>query len=168
MKKFLVTILSLISTLSLALGIFSIDKNITLANEQTVTETQLFLPSSPIEFYDLNSPIAVSYSSDGYMIISEYYQNTDTGYTHNRINVFSPETKTYSVLPYHSSLSSISQIEKYGEFIYYVSQSQIYYIPADDLNATPKVVLDTLGMPIIVANFFSFYDNKVVTNTNRF
>lgn len=168
MKKFLVTFLSLISTLSLALGIFSIDKNITLANEQNVTETQLFLPSSPIEFYDLNSPIAVSYSSDGYMIISEYYQNTDTGYTHNRINVFSPETKTYSVLPYHSSLSSISQIEKYGEFIYYVSQSQIYYIPANNLNATPKVVLDTLGMPIIVANFFSFYDNKVVTNTNNF
>ncbi len=168
MKKIGLFILSIIFSLSFLLGIFTIDKKIAFAEETAVADTQLFLPSSPIEFYDLDSPISVSYSSDGYMIISEYYQNSETGYTRNRINVYNPETKTYSILPSHSSLSSISQIQKYGEFIYYVSQSQIYYVPANQLTATPKVVLDTLGMPVIVANFFSFYENKVVANTNNF
>ena len=168
MRKLRLLVLSVICALTFVLGFFTLPKNATLANKVLETNTQLFLPSSPIEFYDLNSPIGVSYSNDGYLVISEYYQNTETNYTHNRVNVYNPNTKTYSELPPHSTLSSISQVQKYGEFIYYVSQSQIYYIPVNDLKATPKVVLDDTGMPVIVANYFSFYEDKVVANTNNY
>lgn len=168
MKKFKLTILSLICALTLVLGLFSVTKNVGLASEITETNTQLFLPSSPIEFYDLNSPIAVSYSNDGFLVISEYYQNLETNYTHNQINVFNPNTDTYQIIPSHSTISSISQVQKYGNYIYYVSQSQIYYIPANDIKVTPKVLLDDSNMPVIVANYFSFYEDKVVANTNNY
>ncbi len=168
MRKFGFKFLILAFFVTLFAGVFALDVNSSKAESANLTSTELFLPSSPIEFYNLNSPIAVSYSSDGYMIISEYYQNLETNYTFNRINVYSPVDNRYHVLPNHSTLSSISQIEKYGDFIYYVSQSQIYYIPVSDLNATPKALLDTNGSPVIVANFFSFNDNKVVANTNNY
>ncbi len=168
MKKFQLTILSIVFALSLILGLYNIDKNASKASSAIETNTQLFLPSSPIEFYDLNSPIAVSYSNDGYLVISEYYQNTETNYTHNRINVYNPNTSTYSIIPSHSTISSISQVQKYGDFIYYVSQSQVYYIPANDIKVTPRVLLDDSGMPVIVANYFSFFENKVVANTNNY
>ncbi len=168
MRKFSLKFFILAFFVTLFAGFFTLNVNLSKAESPQTTQTELFLPSSPIEFYNLNSPIAVSYSSDGYMIISEYYQNLETNYTFNRINVYSPIDNRYHVLPNHSTLSSISQIEKYGDFIYYVSQSQIYYIPVSDLNATPKALTDTNNSPVIVANFFSFNDNKVVTNTNNY
>ena len=167
MKKFSIIALSVISTLTFVLGFIFVSKNNAIASEIAKTETEMFLPSSPIEFYDLNSPIAVSYSNDGYLIISEHYENADTGYTYNRITVYNPNTESYTVIPSHNTLSSISQIEKYGNYLYYVSESQIYYIPISNLTATPNTVKDSSGLPVIVANYFSFKDGKVVTNTNN-
>ncbi len=167
MKKLSIVFLSFICTLSFALGFFGISKNTSLASESNTLSVEMFMPSSPIEFYDLTSPIAVSYSNDGYLAISEYYFNDETNYTYNKVTVYNPTTKSYHTLPNHSTLNSISQIEKYGNFIFYVSQSQIYYLPVSNLNTTPSVVKDTSGSPVIVANYFSFNGSMVVCNTNN-
>ena len=62
---------------------------------------------------------------------------------------------------------SISQIEKHGDFVYYVSQSKIYYIPISDLTKTPSVVKDDEGETVICANYFSFNQDNVLANTNN-
>lgn len=164
-KRF--TLLISLFALSITLGLFGVIKSTTYASEQNSTSTNIFVPSSPIEFLDLNSPIAVSYSNDGYYIISEYSQNEETLETYNKISIYNPTYKSYKVLPEHDSLNSISQIEKHGDFIYYVSQSKIYYIPVSDLTKTPTSIKDENGETVICANYFSFNNNNVLSNTNN-
>ncbi len=156
----------LLFALSFAFGLFAVQKSTAFANSETSTNTQSFVPSSPIEFLDLNSPIAISYN-DGYYVISEFSQNPDTLESFNRVSVFNPTTGSYTRLPSHDSLHSISQIKKHGEFIYYVSQSKIYYLPISDLTSEPKIVKDEDGNTVICANFISFNEQNVVANTNN-
>ena len=123
-KGIFITILSLLIS-TLFVGLFSINKNVVLAeSSQPSSKTDFFMPSSPIEFFDLQSPIAISYSSDGFLIVSEYSQSKefpqDDSKSFNRLTIYNPEIgyKTingYGVLNGHKSIFSINQVKKYGD-----------------------------------------------------
>ncbi len=168
-KGAILTILSLLIT-TLFIGLFSINKNVVLAESDNLFESEYFMPSSPIEFYDLQSPIAISYSSDGFLIVSEYAQSSefpqDDTKSFNRLTIFNPKFgyKTingYGVLNGHKSIFSINQVKKYGDYVYYLSGSIIYRLNVNNLDAEPE------NTQITSSTFFDFYDKTLITNSNN-
>ncbi len=168
MKKFLVKILSFLFLISLTAVCVSFNTNSVLASQKTILETEFFLPSSPLEFYELNSPVAISMSSDGYMIISEFYKNEeDQTKNFNRLSIFDPTTQKYvvingkGILNGESTIFGITQIEKYGDYVFYLSGNDVYYIPTTNLHAKPQKT------GVIASNFFSIKNDILIANTSN-
>lgn len=167
MKKFLLKILSLIFMISLSIVAISFSATV-FASEKTTVNTSFFLPTSPLEFYELNSPVAISMSSDGYMIISEFYKSEeDASKNYNRISIYDPTIEKYvvingkGVLNGESTIFGITQIEKYGDYIFYLSGNDVYYIPTSNLHAKPQKT------GVIASNFFSIKNDILIANTSN-
>lgn len=141
------------------------------ASSQTEVLVESFLPASPVEFYDLNSPVAVSYSNDGYTVISEYSYDQTTNTEHNKLSVYNPILKAYVEFASGNGYSNITQIKKYGDFIYFAHESNIYYVSVNDLSATPKQLLyydnDVNANSVGVSNYFDFNNGKLVANLSN-
>lgn len=163
MKKFLLTILSLTCAflISTSLLLFKNSKCVS-ANS---FDTEYFLPTHPIEFYDLNSPVSISYSSDDYLIISEYEKKEDP-LTHqiteySRLTMFNPQTKEYSLLLENQNVANINSIVKRGDYIYFLDKSLIYYLPVNNLTSAP------VSTGVFSSTFFCFVDDMLIVNTNN-
>ena len=167
MKKILIKILSLILIFSSAVcAVLFGTQKLAFASEQA--QTGFFLPSSPLEFYELNSPVSISYSDDGYMIISEFFKDEENASKNfNRISIYDPTIEKYVViegkglLNGESTIFGITQIEKYGDYVFYLSGNDIYYIPTSNLYAKPQKT------GVIASNFFSIKNDILIANTSN-
>ncbi|MBQ3234792.1 MAG: hypothetical protein IJA97_01365, partial [Clostridia bacterium] len=164
MKKLLIFTLSLITVLFTSVacmlsGAFSRVK----AEEITPTSTPVdtFLPSSALQLYDLKSPVSVSYSESGYLVITEHVGSTDGSSLFDRISVYDPTTKKYSAIPDHSTIYNVTHATEWNGFVFYLSGSKLYYVPTTDLTTTPS---DTV---VTSSNFFMVKDDFLITNTNN-
>ncbi len=169
MKKLSVLFISITLFLSLAFCIkLSNDASVVNASEAVDVNTEFFLPSSPLEFYELISPVAIYSSSDGYMAISEFYKDEENANNNfNRISVYDPNTEKYTVikgkgvLNGENTIFGITQITKYGDYLFYLSGNDVYYIPVNNLQASPKKT------GVIASNFFSINDDILIANTSN-
>ncbi len=157
MKKIALFVLSIL-TLVFTGGFFGAQYFTASASETVKTEA--YMPASSLELYNLTSPISISYR-DGYMVIAEYYVNPEDQTEFNKISVYSPETKKFTALPNHPSISNVTHAEYHNGYVYYLSSSFLYYVPVNDLSATPTKTLVTSS------NFFSFTDDFVITNSSN-
>ena len=160
MKKFAVILLSVISTLALA---FSLPRVLVSAQEQTPTnvKTTAFMPSSFLQLYDLKSPVSITYSPSGYMVISEHIGDSNGTSLFDRISVYNPTTEKFGALSPHSTIYNVTHAEEYEDYIFYLSNSRLYYVPANDLSAEPTET------SITSSNFFQIKDGFLLTNTNN-
>ncbi len=168
MKKLLLKLFSFLFVISLSSFAISFGVNNVFASDKTTIDTKFFLPTSPLEFYELNSPVAINMSSDGYMIISEFYKNEDDpNKNYNRISIYDPTTQKYvvingkGILNGESTIFGITQIEKYGDYIFYLSGNDVYYLPVSDLHAKPQKT------GVIASNFFSIKNDILIANTSN-
>ncbi len=146
--------------LSLFAGLFGINFNTVYANNQNELKTKFYLPSSPIEFYDLTSPVAITYLNGNYAF-SEYYDDKENNENDvNSLIVYNATTKTYTKIKDTNSIVNISCIALYENFLFYVSRSEIYYVDITDLSKTP------VNTGIYAATYISINGNAIITNTS--
>ncbi len=130
MKKFWFLIATFI--ISLFVGIVTINNNVAFSN--TKLNTDMFLPASFIEFYDLNSPEDIYYK-DGYLIIAEYVEGQNNSNNKSRLVIYDPTTKAYVT---NDTINySISNIAMFDEFVLLLMNSNIYYLKTTDLTIAP-------------------------------
>ncbi len=160
MRKFALLILSVISVLCFAVFIprFSATAQTDTVKSADVTT---FLPSSAIQLYELKSPISVSYSSSGYMVISEHIGKADGTSEFDRISVYNPTKEKFEAISSHSTIYNVTHAEEYGGYVLYLSNSRLYYVVADDLSSEPTET------SVTSSNFFSITGNYLITNTNN-
>ncbi|MBO5851972.1 MAG: hypothetical protein J6R29_06535, partial [Clostridia bacterium] len=152
-------IISLI--LSLFAGLFSINFNTVYADSQNELNTKFYLPSSPIEFYDLTSPVALTYSNGNYAF-SEYYDDKENNKNDvNSLVVYNSATKSYTKVTDSTSIQNISCIALYENFLFYVSGSKIYYADITDLSKAP------VNTGVYASNYISVNGNTIIANTNN-
>ncbi|MBO7214828.1 MAG: hypothetical protein J6V66_04955 [Clostridia bacterium] len=164
MKKFLIYCLSLISVAFISVA-FSLSGSVLRgrADDSSVTlsPTETFLPSSALQLYDLTSPMAVSYSSSGYLVITEHIGNADGTSLFDKISIYNPNTEKYSAIPDHPTISNVTHATEWNGFIFYLSSSHLYYVLANDLTATP------IETAVTSSNFFMIKGEFLLTNTNN-
>lgn len=160
MRKFAVLILSIISALCFAVFIprFSASAQTNTVKSADVTT---FLPSSALQLYDLKSPISVSYSSSGYMVISEHIGKPDGSSEFDRISVYNPTTEEFGAINSHSTIYNVTHAEEYGGYVLYLSNSRLYAVDVNDLSSEP------IETSVTSSNFFSITGNYLITNTNN-
>lgn len=158
MKKILLSLLSLTFAVGLAVGIFGAQKITANGSNENTTNTTMFMPATRLEFYDLNSPQAICYK-DGYLIITEYHKNEETGVETNKLIVYDPSKESYEV-NISPTLMNVTCVAKYNDYLLLLIDSAIFTLPLDDISGTP---FDT---GVRVGKSFSVYDNVVVTNTS--
>ncbi len=160
MKKISLILLSLISTVCFAVStplFFASAK----ADSQSVIKTDTFLPSSTLQLYDLKSPVCVSYSESGFMVIAEHIGDTNGGSIFDRISVYNPNTKKFGAISSHQTIYNVTHAQEYNGFIFYLSNSHLYYVSADNLDQTP------IETSVTSSNFFYIKGNYLITNTNN-
>ncbi len=131
MKK-LLTVFSTIFITSLILLFAILPKKVYAKN---LANTEMYVPSSYIEFYDLNSPEDIHYSNNGYLIVSEFVEKTDNlSQDKSRLIIYNPNDDKYYV---NETISySVSCIETYENFILFLMNSSIYYIDVNNLTGS--------------------------------
>ncbi len=159
MRRIAVVVLSIISAICLwvSLPYFSASA---LSEEHNV-EVTTFLPSSSLQLYDLKSPVSVSYSSSGYMVISEHVGDIDGTSLFDRISVYNPHTESFGALTSHPTIYNVTHAQEYGGYVFYLSNSRLYSVPTSDLTSEP------FETAITSSNFFQIKDDFLITNTNN-
>ncbi len=162
MKKFLIFCLTIISFAFLSVAV-SLSDNFSRVKAESSTPLQVdtFLPSSALQLYDLKSPVSVSYSSSGYMVISEHIGNLDGTSLFDRISVYNPHTKRYFAIPDHPTIYNVTHATEWNGFIFYLSSSRLYSVPTDNLTEAPSFT------GVTSSNFFMVQGNFLITNTNN-
>lgn len=162
MRKFVLALLSIISTVCLAvsLPLFSVHAQ----NEQSSVSLETFLPSSAMQLYKLESPLNVSYSNSGFLVITEHRDDFDNGLSlDDRISVYNPNTKSFTaILPENNeTVKNVTHAQVYNGNLYYLSSSVLYSLPIDNLNSTPTET------GVTSSNFFMISNGFIITNTNN-
>lgn len=160
MRKFWVLVLSVISVICLwaSMPYFSASAQ---TAEKISVDTTTFLPSSSLQLYDLKSPISISYSSSGYMVISEHIGGVDGTSLFDRISVYNPNTERFVALPSHPTIYNVTHAQEYGGYVFYLSNSRLYSVPTSDLTSEP------FETEITSSNFFQIKGDYLITNTNN-
>ena len=109
MKRFLFLVATFI--ISLFVGLVSINNDVAFSS--TKLNTDMFVPASFIEFYDLNSPEDIYYK-DGFLIIAEYVEGENNQPNKSRLVIYNPNTKSY--VTNDTIRYSISSIAIYDDF----------------------------------------------------
>lgn len=129
-------------------------------------DTKFYLPSSPVEFYELNNPTSVSYTYENgkhYYAISQYAtekkSDDTTVVTENSIVVFDGEK--YVKLE-GATIDNVKNAVIKNGYLFYLYDSNIYYLPLDDLSATP------VNTNVFTSNFFSVSGNTFLINTTSY
>lgn len=130
------------------------------ADEDKV-ELEAFLPSSNLQLYDLKSPLSLSYSQNGFMVITEHIGNADGTSEFDRVSVYNPSTERFTAIPSHPTIYNVTHAQEWKGYVFYLSSSTLYSVPADNLGASP---IDT---GITSSNFFMIKGNYLLTNTNN-
>ncbi len=130
MKKFLFLFATMI--ISFIIGVFSINNSVAFSN--TKLNTDMFVPASFIEFYDLNSPEDIYYS-DGYLVVAEYVEGTNNQPNKSRLVIYNPTTKTF--VTNDTIRYSISSIAIYDNYILILMNNGIYYVKLDNPTQSP-------------------------------
>ncbi len=158
MKRFALKTLLFLFTAFLSLGVFGVSLNTANANSQNSLQTKFYLPSSPIEFYDLTSPVGLAYNNGNYAF-SEYFDDKENNENDvNSIIIYNSQTKNY--VKVYNDASIISKLNFYENFLFYVSGSEIYYLDINDLTKQP------VNTGIYASTYISVHDNTIITNTN--
>ena len=160
MKKLAVFILTTLSAICLAVSLPHFSARAETSVSKTVPTTT-FLPSSFLQLYDLKSPVSISYSSSGYMVISEHIGGTDGTSLFDRISVYNPTTQKFGALSPHPTIYNVTHAEEYGGYVFYLSNSRLYSVPTTNLSEEP------FETPITSSNFFQIKGNYLITNTNN-
>ena len=165
MKKLLIFALSLISIALTSVG-FLLSEGFSRAKAEeatspTLVSVETFLPSSSLQLYDLVSPVSISYSERGYLVISEHIGNTDGSSLFDRISVYNPDTERYLAIPNHSTIYNVTHATEWNGYIFYLSGSKLYYVPVSDLSETPTET------SVTSSNFFMIKGEFLITNTNN-
>lgn len=162
MKKIkLITTLFSILLCSL-LMVFATNAFIVQANEDdNKVELEAFLPSSNLQLYDLKSPLSISYSNSGYMVITEHIGKANGTSEFDRVSVYNPTTERFTAIPSHPTIYNVTHAQEWEGYVFYLSGSTLYSIPADNLYATPH------NTGITSSNFFTIKGNYLLTNTNN-
>ncbi len=129
--------------------------------DENKVELEAFLPSSNLQLYDLKSPLSLSYSQNGYMVITEHIGNTDGTSEFDRVSVYNPNTERFTAISSHPTIYNVTHAQEWNGYVFYLSSSTLYSVPADKLNSTP---VDT---GITSSNFFTIKGNYLLTNTNN-
>lgn len=160
MRKFLIMILSAISALCFAV---CLPRFLASAQTDTVKPADLttFLPSSALQLYELKSPVSVSYSASGYMVISEHIKKEDGTSEFDRISVYNPTKEKFEVISSHDTIYNVTHAEEYGGYVLYLSNSRLYAVDVNDLSSEP------IETSVTSSNFFSITGNYLITNTNN-
>ncbi len=159
MRQKLTKTLLLTFVATLFAGLFCVSPSTVFADASTTLQTEFYLPSSPIEFYDLVSPVGVSYN-DGNYAFSEYYDSENDLNDVNSIVIYNKNTKQYTKIK-HDTISNITCVEQFENFVLYVSGSMVYYVNINELDKTP-VLSD-----VYASTFISINGNTLLTNTNN-
>ncbi len=160
MRKFAVTLLSFISIFALAISLPLLSVS-ALSSTPTNVKTTAFMPSSSLQLYDLKSPVSISYSNSGYMVIAEHIGGSDGSSLFDRISVYNPNTQKFGALNPHPTIYNVTHAEEYGGYVFYLSNSRLYCVPTSDLTKEP------IETPITSSNFFSIKGGYLITNTNN-
>ncbi|MBE5743474.1 MAG: hypothetical protein E7358_02020 [Clostridiales bacterium] len=131
------------------------------ADEDNKIELEAFLPSSNLQLYDLKSPLSISYSESGFMVITEHIGNTDGTSDFDRVSVFNPETERFTAIPSHHTIYNVTHAQEWNGYVFYLSSSTLYCVPANKLGSSP---IDT---GIKSSNFFMIKGDYLLTNTNN-
>ncbi len=159
MRKRSLKTLFILLVATLLTGLFGVKYNYAFASNVTTLNTQFYLPSSPIEFYDLNSPVAISYD-DGNYAFSEYYDDSENNQNDvNSIVVYNKEQKKYAKIT-HSTINNITCVEQYKNYVLYVSDSIVYYFDVNNLQNEP------VKSDVYASNFISVNGNTLLCNSN--
>lgn len=161
MKKFKLLLSLICAFVCLTLVTFVTSGFLARADEDNKVELEAFLPSSNLQLYDLKSPLSLAYSENGYMVITEHIGNTDGTSDYDRVSVYDPNTERFTALPSHSTIYNVTHSQEWNGYVFYLSSSVLYSVPASNLTATPK---DT---GITSSNFFMIKGNYLLTNTNN-
>ncbi|MBR5439606.1 MAG: hypothetical protein IKV61_05260 [Clostridia bacterium] len=161
MKRITLKTLLFLFVATLTAGIFGVRANTVYANNEAQLNTVFYLPSSPIEFYDLTAPVGITYNNGNYAF-SEYYDDKEDNKNDvNSIIVYNSTTKSYVKVFDDSSIKNISNVALYNNFLFYVSGSEIYYI---DINNITKKPVNT---GVFSSTYISVNENVIITNTNN-
>ena len=161
MRRFSLKSLIIACVATLIAGVFSLALNTAYANTQNNLNTTFYLPSSPIEFYNLTSPVAISYDNGNYAF-SEYYDDKENNQNDvNSIIIYNSNTKTYAKVINANSIVNISCIALYKNFLFYVSGSEIYYLDINNLDKAP------VNTGIYSSTYISINGNAIILNTNN-
>ncbi len=151
MKRLLILTATLIITL--IIGVLSINNSV--AYSSTKLNTDMFVPASYIEFYDLNSPEDVYYC-DGYLIVAEYVEGVNGQPNKSRLVIYDPTLNKY--VTNDNIKYSVSCIAKYDEFILLLMDSNVYYLNLSNLTGEPQKTATDFG-----CSSFSVNNNKLIT-----
>lgn len=160
MKKLAVLLLTILSAVCLAVSLPHFSARAETISSKTVPTTT-FLPSSALQLYDLKSPVSISYSSSGFMVISEHIGGTDGTSLFDRISVYNPNTQKFGALAPHPTIYNVTHAQEYGGYVFYLSNSRLYSVPTTSLSEEP------FETPITSSNFFQIKGNYLITNTNN-
>ena len=160
MKKLKSLVLSIISfiTIVACLPLFSARAE---SSSETLIETETFLPSSALQLYNLNSPVSISYSNSGFMVITEHIGDDSGASLFDKISVFNPNDKKFTAVKEHETIKNVTHAQEHGGLIFYLSNSRLYYLSVDGLDGEP------IETTITSSNFFYIQDNYLITNTNN-
>ena len=160
MRKFLTLILSTICLAFFAVSLPHFLASAENGNSQPA-ELDVFLPSSALQLFDLKSPVSVDYSSSGFMVITEHIGNTDGTSVYDKISVYNPTVKKFTSLIEHQTIYNVTHAQEHGGYVFYLSNSRLYYVPISNLDSTP------VESPITSSNFFHVRGEYLLTNTNN-
>lgn len=113
-------------------------------------ETEIMLPSSYVEYFDLNCPVDIAFGNGRFAIL----ENDERAPVNNRLILNDGE----KYVVYDLSAYDATEIRFYGDHILFLSNSRIYAFDCETQTAS-----DT-GM--VAATSFSINGNTVLTNTS--
>lgn len=161
MRKFLISLFSTIFLVCLAAFITTPPFSASAETNENNVLVDTFLPSSALQLYDLKSPMSISYSDNGFMVITEHIGEVDGSSLFDRISVYNPNTRTFTALNSHPTIYNITHAEEYNGYVFYLSSSKLYYVPTSNLEQEP------IYSGVTSSNFFMIKNGNVITNTNN-
>ena len=159
MKKLFNWVLTIISVCLVA--VFLPHFSASAQESPSPVKTDVFLPSSYLQLYDLKSPLSISYSDNGYMVISEHISDGNGGSTFDRISIYNPHTESFGAIAPHETIFNVTHATEWQDYVFYLSNSKLYYVDAEILDGKPT------ESPITSSTFFHIKDNYLLTNTNN-
>lgn len=151
MRKKILILMTILLSVACTIGFTGVKK--VLAN--TSVETDVFLPSGYVEYYELSCPQSV-YSSGDKMLITEF-NPLDSGSANDLLYYDGSEYKVFN-----GEVKNATYAKIYEHYLILLMRSRLFYI---DLNSTEKQVED---MNVTVATSFDISGNNLVGNDSSY